>query len=786
MAIATEIKQSMSEEIKRQQRVHPYEMIEAGYVDDRVRAGIRQYERAIEHEKQYIEQIKDRIRPKEKEKIEWKIQMWGRQLDRLKSGEWKKVNTNYLHEQYAKMLKKAISTGQPVPQHIINQAPEYKAAQNARERYEKGWKTSFANRSVAINDQMKEELGYKVKRQDGKPITSEQLDEIAKGVGEVEKAIGPLHDLFDKTDITMVHTSGKHPFLSGFGGTYTPQERAVNVGVEGTRALGHELGHWLDHEAGKSKGLSTRLWGKTGHKSYESTSAAEATQLRYRGGDETPLGKLLREATANINNIREVRDLMKADYGKNLSAEDKTQAKVIRERLSPYWREPREVWARLVEQYMATKNAEGGVAADHPSFYEKRPGWWTREDFARMMPVIESEIRTRLRSLRGSDVVPPRKSATAKKKLQEFAGNVKQIEQAIPIKAPMVPPPAAPAAGPTKELWQMTREEFQKGKLRYLGPSSVAEGHRPAGVASRVQQSEITQAKRLGLHFVTLPDGQTVYGKTQPDVERLASYLKAGGKDPELSKQLGYTDEDRANLQEYGYEAHKTVIAKALKEGKPVPAEVLKDYPELGKKPKPEAKPSTESREPWKMTKSEFVKQATVSDKDVGTNKVYVTWDNGSRGDIAEGVSQTEAPKEVHRMAIAYAVSKGKTVPSEVLKDYPELGKAKEAKAEPEKPKEPPKHEGKKPEPKAKPERVAQGMLAAEAQKLIDKIQKSRTSHAVAMDNSRKAGRILSLSKAHIWARKPNRCDIRGVDTPTRRKLKKPRAILYKAVVTGK
>ncbi|MCK4713965.1 MAG: hypothetical protein KAT35_00190, partial [Candidatus Aenigmarchaeota archaeon] len=276
-------------------RKRDYELTEAEYLDNRVAREVRQYERAIESEKQYIQTLGPKA-TRAKEKMEWKVGMWEKQLARLKSGDWKKVNANYLHEQYAKTLKKAISTGQPVPQDIINQAPEYKAAQTARERYEKGWKTSFANRSVAINEQMKEELGYKVKRQDGKPITSAQLEEIAKGVGEVEDVLGPLHDLFDNTDITIVHTSGKHPFLSGVGGTYTPGERAVNIGVDRVKALGHELAHWLDHESGKVEHLSTRLWAKTGHKAIESTSTAEARETRYRDAQVTPLGHLIQDA----------------------------------------------------------------------------------------------------------------------------------------------------------------------------------------------------------------------------------------------------------------------------------------------------------------------------------------------------------------------------------------------------------------------------------------------------------------------------------------------------------
>ena len=304
-------------------RKREYELTEPEYIDNRVRREITQYERAIASERQYIASLGPKVSAAKKEKLEWKVGHWEKQLARLRSGEWKQVNANYLHEQYAKMHKKAISTGPPVPQHIINPAPEYKAAQTARERYEKGWKTSFANRSVAINEQMKEELGYKVKRQDGKPITSAQIDEIADGVGEVEDVIGQLHDLFDKTDITIVHTSGKHPFLTGFGGTYTPREKAVNTGVAGCKSLGHELGHWLDHESGRQQDYTTRLWGKTGHKAVESTSTAESWEARYKDKVPTPLGELIESAKRNINDAYEVRDIMRADYGRGLSGEEK-------------------------------------------------------------------------------------------------------------------------------------------------------------------------------------------------------------------------------------------------------------------------------------------------------------------------------------------------------------------------------------------------------------------------------------------------------------------------------
>jgi len=738
MAVATEIKSTMSEALK--PKAHPYEMSEPEYVDSRVASEIRQYERAITSEKQYLDQIKDKARPKEKEKLEWKIQMWGKQLDRLKSGEWKRVNANYLHEQYAKMLKKAISTGQPVPQSVINQAPEYKAAQTARERYEKGWKTSFANRSVAINEQMKEELGYKVKRQDGKPITSGQLDEIAKGVGEVEDAVGPLHDLFDKSDITIVHTSGKHPFLSGVGGTYTSQEKAVNIGVAGVKALGHELGHWLDYESGKAENLASRVYSKAG-KSQEITSTAESWQGRYKDQKPTELGQLIEEARYKINKMREVREYMKADYGKDKSAEEKEQIKLVREQLSPYWREPREIWARLVEQYIATKNGKAGLATDSPEHYEHRPGWWTKEDFAKMMPQVEALVKGRLRALRGSDVIPPRKRATAEKKLEEFADDVQQIEKTTPVKGvskpevmerrtlgggnvsdigsedkPVLSPyglqayrkdgfwyyrgysmsgsgelgdwmrvtdpqsqgqydalytdkesivkaqaeaeKRTPEVKPKAEAPKPSTETKVEGITYYRGVSRHSGMEAPTGERRRpsiyLTKSE-REAKFYGkdIEKVTVKPKNPMYSETAVDAaEKLGvieQYDKFIGSDPIKADEVIYNAAKKA-----GYDA---IIRR---DGDWVQV-IDKDIISLvGKAISTKSGP--EAKEPWEMTLDEYIEPF-----------------RNKRGEINPQVAG--GLRGNHRNAVSAAITQGKPVPAEVLKDYPELGKREEPKA---------------------------------------------------------------------------------------------------------
>jgi len=67
-------------------------------------------------------------------------------------------------------------------------------------------------------------------------------------------------------------------------------------------------------------------------------------------------------------------------------------------------------------------------------------------------------------------------------------------------------------------------------------------------------------------------------------------------------------------------------------------------------------KPSTEAKEPWQMTLSEYI----------------APWRN-KRGEINPQVAG--GLRGNHRNAVSAALAQGKAVPAEVLKDYPELGK---------------------------------------------------------------------------------------------------------------
>jgi GGDEF domain-containing protein len=314
--------------------------------------------------------------------LERTVSYWETMVARAEPNE-KQIQS--FREQYIETVRKALSHGEPVPEAVIDQRPEFAKAQNARERYEKGRHTSFANRSAAINDTMQIERGFKVKRQDGKPIAEPQIEEISQGVSELERVFGSLQDLMSQTDITIAHTSGKHPFLRSSGGSYTPDEKTITMGVAGVNSLGHEMGHWLDMEAGKLIRAEARA--RVGDKMIRTSSIAEADG-RY--------GPLISKASYEMNDTYTVRKITKSPDGK-LTVEERN----IKEHLGPYWREPREIFARLFEEYVAVKlGGEGAVSVD--ADYYNTPGWWSEDKFANLMPEIETEINRRLDILRGN------------------------------------------------------------------------------------------------------------------------------------------------------------------------------------------------------------------------------------------------------------------------------------------------------------------------------------------------------------------------------------------------
>jgi hypothetical protein len=255
-------------------------------------------------------------------------------------------------------------------------------------------------------------------------MTAEQRQHLANGVQELADAtgMGDLSDVWRQLDVTLAHTNGKMPFLQKAGGLWIPDERTVSVGVRGMNAIAHELlGHALDAMAGIKAGYSV----------LEETRKNKWHHVNYissvdKFGD-TNSARLIRMATASMRDPQAVKKMMKVE-GANMSPDQLDHLRVMKAGLGHYWQRPFEVWARLVEQYVATVRDERhteaeegrphlGIGRLHPvmvelaaartkdaandhRFYERANGWWPAETFAKLRPMVEQEIKRRIKIIR--------------------------------------------------------------------------------------------------------------------------------------------------------------------------------------------------------------------------------------------------------------------------------------------------------------------------------------------------------------------------------------------------
>jgi hypothetical protein len=169
---------------------------------------------------------------------------------------------------------------------------------------------------------------------------------------------------------------------------YHHRERTVTMGTRGCNAMAHELGHWLDIESGHFIGITNKV--RIGERMEEIPSLAEVGEGRG----------LISRALRLLTDTTSAEYIVKGRKMKVLSYTPDEQGR-IKLKLGTYWRSSREVWARLVEQYIAAKlGPEPRLAVD--ADYETLPAYWSHDKFEMLMPLVESEIKIRLWILRGN------------------------------------------------------------------------------------------------------------------------------------------------------------------------------------------------------------------------------------------------------------------------------------------------------------------------------------------------------------------------------------------------
>ncbi|MGB0109843.1 MAG: hypothetical protein ACLPH5_00560 [Candidatus Sulfotelmatobacter sp.] len=314
-------------------------------------------------------------------------------LESMKRGE----QDHRIREAYLKRIKKLIKQGVTIPVDVLAQRPEYQKAKDDYARYLKARHTSHSNESVGVVD-FRELLGYKLKRQDGKRLTEPHLWDIENGVAGMEQVISGIRDAMRLGNLTLVHTNGRHPFLSQFGGTYMPSERSINVGIkiEGipVRALAHELGHWLDYEGHGTQEGEIAVFGCGWRGKYVRTRCY--TERREDGAE------LVRRALNDMNaSVKEHYAMIRRLFPPAGEKSELTpEEQVTKVRVGRYWKRPTEVFARLSEQYVATKLDRDSAAAAPPAYYQKHSFYWDAKRFEALMPFVEQRINEAVRYIR--------------------------------------------------------------------------------------------------------------------------------------------------------------------------------------------------------------------------------------------------------------------------------------------------------------------------------------------------------------------------------------------------
>ncbi|MCL5676593.1 MAG: hypothetical protein M1602_01705, partial [Firmicutes bacterium] len=138
------------------------------------------------------------------------------------------------------------------------------------------------------------------------------------------------------------------------------------------------------------------------------------------------------------------------------------------------------------------------------------------------------------------------------------------------LASPKARPTNAPEAEPTqaKEPWQITRAEFQlnENRQKYEVIVSALEANKKLVLGTQYRGTVLTKPEHVRLN--KQGEVQVMFGAkwvflTSPQLNDLAA--RAGMKIPDFGERV----------------YHRDIVEKALADGKPVPDEVLKDYPDL-------------------------------------------------------------------------------------------------------------------------------------------------------------------------------------------------------------
>jgi hypothetical protein len=286
--------------------------------------------------------------------------------------------------------------------------------------------------------------------------------------------------------------------------------------------LGHEFGHYLDHTAGEVRGLYSEGYMTSGKRVGNSYSQAEYVTNPFNREKLTPeqleFKGLLDEAKRSMADTYAVRKVFKKHDTAALSQAQKALEETLKVKLGHYWSRPVEIWARLVEQYIADVNGVANRATSALADYYNLPGWWKAEEWARLKPRVQAEVERQLAAVREAAAMEFKTGARVAGEAPDLAAKAAGVAPAdsmVDVIALGSPSGRMSAAALKRAQARNTKAIFGEGGLK-----------RPQGpvvdpvVSLRRQAEELNRLADGGMHPIS-------YKKKALELEAQAAALEA-------------------------------------------------------------------------------------------------------------------------------------------------------------------------------------------------------------------------------------------------------------------
>jgi len=141
----------------------------------------------------------------------------------------------------------------------------------------KALETSYGDTNT--NNTYVDELGVKMKRQNGSTILPKEMDQLKDAWTDVQKSFGSLKENAKKDNLKLSHAGKTHMYASKAIGVYYPSFKAIGVTAKLGEdqlgfTMGHEVAHWIDNTLGGENGR------RYASDNYDSTAGKIANTLR--------------------------------------------------------------------------------------------------------------------------------------------------------------------------------------------------------------------------------------------------------------------------------------------------------------------------------------------------------------------------------------------------------------------------------------------------------------------------------------------------------------------------